>query len=1132
MNSIFEDYSIQISTPDMFTPPEDLLHHTGHTWHGAAIMWHSSLDSQVSSLKTTNERFTSIRITNQDLNLLCISVYFPTSGKDEEFLEMSTDLTNFVNDHQKEDETVLIGTDSNCSENSTPRRILALSNFSRELNLMKITTCKPTFHHHNGSSQSNIDYFFISKKSAPMLTNLKSLCTLDSPENLSSHDPVTATLHLSTKVHSAANTDYSDTFTDFTQEKVIWDTTKLAMYQDTVALALTQYDAMFPLPEHIPLKCELFSNLLVKSGEMTMELKPVKKKNKSRMKLKPSPSLHQAWQKLQKAFKIWKSNGKIKNLENVNYLNYKQARALFQCRYRKEADLKFIRENNAIILADKNNKNDFYKLIKNMRSRRMSKSPTTLNTPAGTYYGASTLEGFTVDAEILGQAEGESAEYDNEFYKLCILDNLYIFEFKGDEAVKIPAMTMDNLEYILMKDMKPRKACDYYKLTVEHLRHAGLEAKTIILKLLNSIIQNIYYLTCPQVKIGLSTPVYKGKGKPVASSNSYRRITVTPQIGSMIDRYIDPIAENIFLKVQSSDQLGFTKHVSYLMAAVERGECQRYALDTKQTCYGVSFDGQAAFPSVDRDILVRELYSCGETGDILLYSNNTYQNTVSHLKQDGKLGRQIREFKGSRQGHKRAAGHFKSYINPCLTVTNSSELGFWIGPICVSCICVADDTYILSADPRQLQGLINIVGHYSRRYRVIFGADKTKVTITGSKHDMAYYKDINLWSLHGTPLKVAENNDHLGLIVSGLDEETKNIDKNIDSARKTLFDMMGNIFAYKCKLSPTVLHHVWSIYVNPVLRSGLAALPVRPVPMKTLSNFHHKVLRGILKLSKVSPIAPLYFLLGELPVEALVHLDALSLFWCIWSNPQTKIHEITKYLLMMSDSSSLTWAAHIRLLFQLYNLPDPLTLISGTPWPKERWRLTTKTAITIYWELSWRGKAASNSKLSFLNVQVTGLSGKTHPVLSGILSTQEVERSRIHVKMLAGDYCCYSYMGSDRLQDAYCRLCQLLHHEHPAPVEDMVHLLTRCIATRETRTRLLSDLLNEISLHFPNNKILEQPNHLHLTQLILDPTSLNLPISIRISPDHPALTIVLNVCRSLCFAVHKDRTRQLKKLQS
>ena len=214
----------------------------------------------------------------------------------------------------------------------------------------------------------------------------------------------------------------------------------------------------------------------------------------------------------------------------------------------------------------------------------------------------------------------------------------------------------------------------------------------------------MYYLTCRQVKTGLSTMVYKAKRKPLSQASSYRRITVTPQIGSIIDRYIDPIAENIFPKVQSPDQHGFTKGLSYLMGALERGECQRHALDNKQTCFGISFDGQAAFPSVDRDIQIRELHSCGESGDLLQYSRNTYRNTFSQIKQDGKLGRQFREYKGSRQGHKRASGHFKSYINPCLTLTNSSQLWYWIGPICVTCVCVADDTYVTIRGPQATAG--------------------------------------------------------------------------------------------------------------------------------------------------------------------------------------------------------------------------------------------------------------------------------------------------------------------------------------------------------------------------------------------------------------------------------------------
>ena len=90
---------------------------------------------------------------------------------------------------------------------------------------------------------------------------------------------------------------------------------------------------------------------------------------------------------------------------------------------------------------------------------------------------------------------------------------------------------------------------------------------------------------------------------------------------------MEPIAESIFRKVQSPEQLGFTANMSYLMASVVRGECQRWAMDHGLTCFGVSLDGEAAFPSVEREIQIRELYSAGERGDILKYSKSTDQNT-------------------------------------------------------------------------------------------------------------------------------------------------------------------------------------------------------------------------------------------------------------------------------------------------------------------------------------------------------------------------------------------------------------------------------------------------------------------------------------------------------------------------
>ena len=298
-----------------------------------------------------------------------------------------------------------------------------------------------------------------------------------------------------------------------------------------------------------------------------------------------------------------------------------------------------------------------------------------------------------------------------------------------------------------------------------------------------------------------------------------------------------------------------------------------------------------------------------------------------------------------------------------------------------------------------------------------------------------------------------------------------------------------------------------------------------------MANFHHKVLRGILKLGRWSPLLPLYFLLGEAPIEAFVHMDIFALFWNIWSNPQTKTNEIVKYLLKITDSKSVTWTAHLKILFSLYKLPDPLELMHSTAWSKQRWKELTHTRILSHHENVLRAKASENYKLEFLNVQVVGLSGRPHPVLHGIVTTQEVVKSRAHLRMLSGDYPCQYYIGRDRNLDTACQLCkQIVPPQHSTESEDMTHLLTSCRATADTRSMVLPDLLNEIAKHFPNNPVLTPTGTHWLTQLILDPTSLNLPMSARISPDHPALPQILSKCRNYCFTIHKERSRHYKRV--
>ena len=94
----------------------------------------------------------------------------------------------------------------------------------------------------------------------------------------------------------------------------------------------------------------------------------------------------------------------------------------------------------------------------------------------------------------------------------------------------------------------------------------------------------------------------------------------------------------------------------------------------------------------------------------------------------------------------------------------------------------------------------------------------------------------------------------------------------------------------------------------------------------------------------------------------------------------------------------------------------------------------------------------------------------------------------------------------------------------------MVHMLTRCRATSDVRERIMPDLLNILADFIPHNRLLISPAHDLLTQFILDCSSLNLPVDIRVPPNHPGFTSITRKCSSINYAIHKERSRQMKAM--
>ena len=445
INESFSDFTFKIATPDMFHYNEDKLLKTGQVWHGVAIGWHKELNTDITSLESNHERLVGIKLKKNACSYLLISFYAPTAGHDDDFLESLDYLSEFIEQNTEQGDGIVIGTDINCSEKSSARRkdswVKFLNNFSLTVN----SNGQPTFHHHNGTSNSCIDIF--SASSNLQLTNFKEYCTLDTPLNLSSHDPISSNLMINASSENQES-KFSHTYTDFNRQKIVWDTSKIEEYKHLTTKALSDASKFWNMPEAIPLLCQLYSNLLVKCSELVFNTKSAK--ITTNMKL--PKSLIEAEAKLERTFNIWKKAGRPNSKANTSRQCYTSARSELQRLRRSKENLQHIKKNNFLMYSNIHDKNKVFSVMKKERGVTSNSVTSLLETPTGIFHGDDVLEGFASDAEFLGKPNPNSSWLDHSFYRLCKLDNIYIFEF--EENLKITPMSLSQLEHILSNKMK------------------------------------------------------------------------------------------------------------------------------------------------------------------------------------------------------------------------------------------------------------------------------------------------------------------------------------------------------------------------------------------------------------------------------------------------------------------------------------------------------------------------------------------------------------------------------------------------------------------------------------------------------------------------------------------------------
>ena len=211
---------------------------------------------------------------------------------------------------------------------------------------------------------------------------------------------------------------------------------------------------------------------------------------------------------------------------------------------------------------------------------------------------------------------------------------------------------------------------------------------------------------------------------------------------------------------------------------------------------------------------------------------------------------------------------------------------------------------------------------------------------------------------------------------------------------------------------------------------------------------------------------------------------------------------------------------------------DPLQILNiDTLMSKSTIKKMISTKITVYHENELRAKADRIDKMKYLNVSLLGLNGTPHPVLLNIRTSREVRSLRPVLKLLAGDYYSYEERANRSGGSPHCRLCSAEGENNPQ-VENVEHIVTKCVGTETVRIKLMPDIISatssaksevDISGIFDNSIV--------MTQYLLDCTSMNLRNQHRIHINDPACPLIYSLSRNLLNGIHQERIRKLKNLE-
>ena len=569
---------------------------------------------------------------------------------------------------------------------------------------------------------------------------------------------------------------------------------------------------------------------------------------------------------------------------------------------------------------------------------------------------------------------------------------------------KIPPLSLIEAEKLL-HSLKP-SVCDHWSISANHYINGGPIALKHFQLLMNLAFDDIENTTIDEVNTAHACILFKGHKKDKSLASSYRTISSCPFIAKACDTYIRNLSVDDWHDARAEVQF-LGPGMSHEMGALLLSEVIHHFLNVNnKPLYALFVDARSAFDRALREILVRNQFILGTTGDRLLYFDNRLKHRKTFCEWDHQVLGPIHDNQGVEQGGVPSGDLYIVYNNEQFDTAQDSGLGVPLHDLDVVFIGQADDCVLLADNISSLKNLLTLTMDYCKKYHVLLAPEKTKLLYSSAprlKSLVQFAKLKSNISIDNTKIKFSETSEQVGIVRSFSGNLPQFLDR-VAAHRSSLFAVLPSGLAQCHNANQAAALSVHNSFSLPVLLSGIAPLTLTSTEVDVLDKHFKNILKSLMKLPDKSPDLVIYFLAGTVPIRAHINRRQLSLFGMITRLPTNILHATASTILSSDPDSSKSWfVSNIRRLCNQYSLPSPLQLLQNSP-SKNNYKKLIKSKILDYWETLLRAEAAPKPSLIHFKPSFMSLSSP-HPMFTTCDSNPfETNKSTCQAALISGRF--------------------------------------------------------------------------------------------------------------------------------